>query len=309
MFAEKLFSIKEYSETHFIIYLLGLKFKFQKYEYAKKLKQSPYDRYRKNNVSITTLPPATGQIRDIQLANLAILKEFDSVCRKNGLQYWLDFGTMLGCVRHKGFIPWDDDIDVGMMRDDYNKIINLFNSSTQNADLYAEKTFLGRGQTIIKIKHKKCDYIFLDIFAHDYLNDVLTKEDRLKLDEKLYNIRKKLNKNPELINSEKIDNIVNQIKSEIIENKFVEHSDIIAGLEYFHYQNQWVHTYNSIFPLKEITFENFSAFGVNNPDEYLTDLFGNYMSYPKKIGMGHSAYAKIPDEQYKIIKQMTANNS
>lgn len=80
-----------------------------------KKQQSPYAEYKKNNVDITSLPPATGQIRDVQLSNLELLKELDYVCKKNNLQYWLDFGTLIGAIRHKGFIPWDDDIDTGMM--------------------------------------------------------------------------------------------------------------------------------------------------------------------------------------------------
>ena len=140
---EKIFSIKDYGETYKIMRLLGLKIKFPKSEYAKKKKESPYYYYKKNNIDITTLPPATGQLRDIQLANLALLKELDYVCKQNGLQYWLDGGTQLGVVRHKGFIPWDDDIDVGMMRNDYLKIIDIFNHWTRNKDLYANYVYLG----------------------------------------------------------------------------------------------------------------------------------------------------------------------
>ena len=54
-------------------------------------------------------------LRPCQLKQLAILVEIDRICRKHHIDYWLESGTLLGAVRHGGFIPWDDDIDVGMM--------------------------------------------------------------------------------------------------------------------------------------------------------------------------------------------------
>ena len=53
---------------------------------------------------------------------LELLAEFDRICRKYGLRYFADYGTLLGAARHKGFIPWDDDIDVTMMRPDYERL-------------------------------------------------------------------------------------------------------------------------------------------------------------------------------------------
>lgn len=61
-------------------------------------------------------------IREIQLEGLKILVAFDAVCRRHGLRYYLAYGTMLGAVRHKGFIPWDDDVDVHMPRTDYLRL-------------------------------------------------------------------------------------------------------------------------------------------------------------------------------------------
>lgn len=61
-------------------------------------------------------------LRRVQLIQLELLTEFDRICRKNGLKYNISFGTLLGAVRHKGFIPWDDDIDVTMPWKDYAKL-------------------------------------------------------------------------------------------------------------------------------------------------------------------------------------------
>ena len=62
-------------------------------------------------------------LREVQLGELEILKRLDSICREQGLKYFLYAGTMIGAVRHKAFIPWDDDIDVAMPRRDYDRLM------------------------------------------------------------------------------------------------------------------------------------------------------------------------------------------
>jgi lipopolysaccharide cholinephosphotransferase len=68
------------------------------------------------------------ELQDLQLVELSILREFVRVCEVHGLRYYLAYGTLLGAVRHRGFIPWDDDIDVTMPRDDYNRFAGICTS-------------------------------------------------------------------------------------------------------------------------------------------------------------------------------------
>ncbi|MBQ6522800.1 MAG: LicD family protein, partial [Atopobiaceae bacterium] len=71
------------------------------------------------------MSPATGSMRLYQLASAQLLHEFDAICQREGIAYWMVSGTLLGAVRHKGFIPWDDDLDVGMTRQDIDRLSSV----------------------------------------------------------------------------------------------------------------------------------------------------------------------------------------
>lgn len=69
-------------------------------------------------------------LREIQLGELQVLKKFAEICENNGFKYFIAYGTLIGAVRHKGFIPWDDDVDVAMPRADYNKLVTYCREHT-----------------------------------------------------------------------------------------------------------------------------------------------------------------------------------
>ena len=115
---------------------------------------------------------------------LEILAELDRVCKKHNLKYFADSGTLLGAVRHKGFIPWDDDIDVVMLREDYNKLEKLSSEFIDPFFLqsaYSDTEFF-RGHMQLRnsnttaiipsegIKVKFNQGIFLDIFPIDEIS-------------------------------------------------------------------------------------------------------------------------------------------
>lgn len=77
------------------------------------------------------------ELKKLQLDILDVISEY---CKKNNINYWLDSGTLIGAVRHNGYIPWDDDIDVGMLRKDFEKFIHTFNNYNPRYQVYNIET-------------------------------------------------------------------------------------------------------------------------------------------------------------------------
>src|SRR5574344_2757374 len=77
--------------------------------------------------------------KEVWAVELDLLNEFDSICKQMNLKYYLYGGTLLGAVRHQGFIPWDDDIDIMMFREDYDRLIEILKDNKEYNLIY-EKT-------------------------------------------------------------------------------------------------------------------------------------------------------------------------
>ena len=75
-------------------------------------------------------------IKDIQRVSLEILKHIHQVCEKHGLKYCVFYGTLIGAIRHQGYIPWDDDVDIAMKRNDYEKLMTILKEEESDSNPY-----------------------------------------------------------------------------------------------------------------------------------------------------------------------------
>ena len=296
-------------KNHVNITLLGIKFNIllKTFQKDREYFQKKYQSYEKAE----DIQPAQGTLRLVQMANLKLLKDFDKICKTNGLQYWADFGTLLGAVRHKGFIPWDDDIDVGMLRRDYNKIIEAFKISSRNPDIYADfyRDKTNPAQIIIKVQHKHCKYLFVDIFPFDIYGKAMSEQKQLEQTQYIVGIIANRKKESNFNMTVKEVTAKNQevMQTKILTNELpdnVAETDIVWGIDFHHRWKNWFTNYNVIFPLKTMDFENYKAPCINKPDLYLKRLYGDYMLYPSKIGFGHSAYVNLSEDDKRVIEEL-----
>ena len=128
--------------------------------------------------------PDGSKLRELQEQLLRMLVDFDRICKDNGIRYWLDGGTCLGAVRHNGFIPWDDDIDVGMLEEDYQKLLTCFKENDDYAIQHQENDlYYLHGYAKFRDKHStvyetgkgddlnfKYRGLFIDVFSFGYNN-------------------------------------------------------------------------------------------------------------------------------------------
>lgn len=145
-----------------------------------------------------THPICSLSISEIQNAALRILIELDSICKKQGLLYTLTYGTLIGAIRHSGFIPWDDDVDILMPRKDYEALKRYFgNTYTGELKWCDRRTIKNYPYCISRVSDMTYRYhtnvnnqkdfdigVFVDIYPLDNYCD--TKSDALKLGRKIW---------------------------------------------------------------------------------------------------------------------------
>ena len=224
-------------------------------------------------------------VKQAQQVMLSILLEFDAICKEHGLTYWLDHGTLLGAVRHQGFIPWDDDLDVTMPRDDYEKFIEVSPKSlpdwlflqTKKSDPtmpvhYAK--LRDRNSTYIDVWEdgKKIKYhqgIFIDIFPVNFIDE--RRSTRYK---NLLNVAK-IFSNRYI----RVDWAANIFIDKLNKRHDKEENFIVSGGENMHYVTHVKK--ETVFPLQKIAFEGYEFPAPNDTHTYLSSIFGEgYMTLP-----------------------------
>lgn len=133
-------------------------------------------------------PPAY-DLKAVHQANLRILKEIDRICRSHGIRYFADSGTLLGAVRHKGFIPWDDDADVAFTRENYEAFARVVRDELPEGMEFLEPSQIGDGKAFFDFTPRilylnsrthedsremafyggKLNHLYVDIFIQDEL--------------------------------------------------------------------------------------------------------------------------------------------
>lgn len=245
-------------------------------------------------------------LKKLHEVEMEILDEIDRICIENGLNYFLMGGSMLGAVRHKGFIPWDDDIDIAMPRKDYDKFIKICRTKLdQKYYLHCFETDKQYYLPFAKIR--KNNTIFLEKAIeklethHGIFVDIFPFENAKKADSFFQKIQAILVRTitETMFYKKKI------IKKESCRHTFVvsifnmfsgpflmklqrmlmrlnrnDCADYLVALSGSCEYRRATSPKSVFLPTKPIQFENRVYQGMNNPDEYLKSVFGDYMKLP-----------------------------
>lgn len=245
-------------------------------------------------------------LRRVQQVELELMDEVHRICTKNGIPYFLDSGTALGAVRHGGFIPWDDDMDVGMLREDYERFLEAakedlgrgFFLQTHETDpetykfyakLRRDNTFRPSGISD-RYAHQG---IAIDIFPFD--NVPSDREQALKVlkrSRRLYRLVRirSDHKGRERSPLKRMTaGLLRVIPKEALRNRYdrlcrkYDAEDTGWLVCYPYRMTQTMDLFfrkETLSPVKPVPFEDREYMIMNDPDDYLTIMYGDYMKLP-----------------------------
>lgn len=272
---------------------------------------------KRYNRSRTYRPEVLEKLHGVQLE---ILKDFIAVCEKNNLNYFVVYGTAIGAVRHHGFIPWDDDIDVGMLREDYERFCEIFcDEMGEKYNLLTPETDGRYACTVTHIQRKgtkfvseasrnlKCEQcIFMDIFPFDAVAEPEIEQKRQARKANFWGKLLFLAGSGEPIIA--YEGIVGELmglcckcihwclrlfhikplwlyrrfrKAAEQYNKSQKKSEYVTSFEYQGCLKDMIKK-EELFPLRKIRFENLEVNIPNNNHEFLSKIYGDYLTLPKE---------------------------
>ena len=245
-----------------------------------------------------------GLLKSVQELCEELLFFVGNVCDKHGLPWWLDGGNLLGGVRHNGFIPWDDDVDIGMLRKDYHKLNKVLPQEIKELNL---SDFVDVQYRYRKYQRKEVVNGFLQVFVRDLPDrtvfagvdvfpfDFLVSHDSTIGDlyeEAKNGFYKKLTEGSDtkqlymgLNEDEVMDDYFKTLNLSYEPTKYLVHGvEGSFGYGGTNLLEVFVMNHDDIFPLKKVKYGNHVFPIHNNPDAYLTQVYGNnYMHVPKSI--------------------------
>ena len=240
-------------------------------------------------VDITKCPPARGRLRKLQLADVMLLDIFHAICIKHDIPHILWAGTLLGAVRHGGFVPWDDDMDVAVPSDVFPKLMRILEDvfSGTEIEIYGIDKLKSSNITL-RLSCKQADDVNLDIFFLQpgrFSLDAPSAVSTLKAQWHAVNkdFRAKMKTLLRNVSRERIDELRRHIMNEI--GKAI---DLCPRSEAASYTLQactlpCFFPARAIAPCREITFEGRRFPGPADPDETLRICYGDYMSFPPDL--------------------------
>ena len=241
---------------------------------------------------------------ELKATQLKIMDYVDAFCRENGIKYSLDGGTLLGAIRHKGFIPWDDDIDILMTRDEYNRFTEKWNSTSEHPYVLSnEETGNSYGYPFGKVHDPKTvtfvgpierTGVFIDVFPIDKVIDDNDFESRRKL---ILELHKERDAALKWLQTKKSDaSLLKRAKLFLKKpsKDFYEYASIINDIAKRNNSCRASWCYDMVSPVSakkltpaktleaymDIPFEDRVYRAMADYDTYLTCLYGDYMTPP-----------------------------
>lgn len=235
-------------------------------------------------------------LRKAQLRMVEILQVVDKICKKNNIQYWLDYGTLLGAIRHKGIIPWDDDIDITLMRKDYIKLCKvlkkelpedlIFQDESTDKNYFCkfakvrDKNSMLHDPLWTKVKEKG---IYIDIFPVEKMVSKRMKKfvdyfyfNAFTRSRGFYKSKMKYMSGWVLLPFAYSLVVIARAIAAIYPSKLIFASFGVP----FYYEAIYHSEY--IFPCKPVLFEGKEFMAPARMDDYLRNIYGDYMRIPPK---------------------------